>query len=188
MNINATLFAQAAVFAIFIWISVKFIWPHMLNIIETRQKTIADGLAAAEQGKATTSLVRGADEVRRIAKQTARAMAEQADAVSSCATNAARQSASLESVARATAEQSTSSAKVAQSVVDARGRVKEIAAGAAQQAKGAQLITSDAGEVAAQAVKLRRSSEGHADAMAAVVSAIAELETGERPAPAAGQE
>jgi F-type H+-transporting ATPase subunit b len=53
MNINATLFAQAAVFAIFIWISVKFIWPHMLNIIETRQKTIADGLAAAEQGKRT---------------------------------------------------------------------------------------------------------------------------------------
>jgi F-type H+-transporting ATPase subunit b len=51
MNINATLFAQAAVFAIFIWISVKFIWPHMLHIIETRQKTIADGLAAAEQGK-----------------------------------------------------------------------------------------------------------------------------------------
>ena len=50
MNINATLFAQAAVFALFIWITVKFIWPHMLNIIETRQKTIADGLAAAEQG------------------------------------------------------------------------------------------------------------------------------------------
>jgi F-type H+-transporting ATPase subunit b len=51
MNINATLFAQAAVFALFIWITVKFIWPHMLNIIETRQKTIADGLAAAEEGR-----------------------------------------------------------------------------------------------------------------------------------------
>jgi F-type H+-transporting ATPase subunit b len=51
MNLNATLFAQAAVFALFIWIAVKFIWPYMLNIIETRQKTIADGLAAAEQGR-----------------------------------------------------------------------------------------------------------------------------------------
>src|SRR5258708_12111013 len=51
MNINATLFAQAAVFALFIWVTVKFIWPHMLHIIETRQKTIADGLAAAEQGR-----------------------------------------------------------------------------------------------------------------------------------------
>jgi len=30
---------------------VKFIWPYMLRAIETRQKTVADGLAAAEQGR-----------------------------------------------------------------------------------------------------------------------------------------
>jgi hypothetical protein len=77
---------------------------------------------------------------------------------------------------------------VAQAVVGARGRAKEIAASAAQQAKGAALITGDAGEVAAQAGKLRRSSEGHADALAAVASALAELETGDRPAPAVEQE
>jgi F-type H+-transporting ATPase subunit b len=51
MNINLTLFAQAIVFAAFIWFTVKLIWPHMLRAIEQRQKTIADGLAAAEQGK-----------------------------------------------------------------------------------------------------------------------------------------
>jgi F-type H+-transporting ATPase subunit b len=51
MNINLTLFAQAAVFAAFIWFTVKFVWPPMLRAIEARQKTIADGLAAAEQGK-----------------------------------------------------------------------------------------------------------------------------------------
>src|ERR1041384_5699978 len=51
MNITATLFAQAAVFALFIAFTVKFIWPPMLRAIEARQKTIADGLAAAEQGK-----------------------------------------------------------------------------------------------------------------------------------------
>src|SRR5258705_9068298 len=51
MNINLTLFAQAVSFTAFIWFTVKFIWPHMLRAIETRQKTIADGLAAAEQGK-----------------------------------------------------------------------------------------------------------------------------------------
>ena len=51
MNITATLFAQAAVFALFIAFTVKFIWPYMLRAIEARQKTIADGLAAAEQGK-----------------------------------------------------------------------------------------------------------------------------------------
>ena len=51
MNINLTLFAQAIVFAAFIWFTAKFVWPYMLRAIETRQKTIADGLAAAEQGR-----------------------------------------------------------------------------------------------------------------------------------------
>jgi F-type H+-transporting ATPase subunit b len=51
MNLNLTLFAQAIVFAAFIWFTVKFIWPYMLRAIESRQKTIADGLAAAEEGR-----------------------------------------------------------------------------------------------------------------------------------------
>ena len=51
MNINFTLIAQAIVFAAFIWFTVKFVWPPMLRAIEARQKQIADGLAAAEQGK-----------------------------------------------------------------------------------------------------------------------------------------
>lgn len=51
MNINLTLVAQAVSFAIFIWFTVKFVWPPMLRAIEQRQKQIADGLAAAEQGR-----------------------------------------------------------------------------------------------------------------------------------------
>ena len=51
MNLNFTLVAQAIVFASFIWFTVKFVWPPLLRAIEARQKQIADGLAAAEQGK-----------------------------------------------------------------------------------------------------------------------------------------
>lgn len=51
MNINLTLLAQAVSFAILIWFTVKFVWPPLLTAVETRQKTIADGLAAAERGK-----------------------------------------------------------------------------------------------------------------------------------------
>jgi F-type H+-transporting ATPase subunit b len=51
MNLNFTLVAQALVFASFIWFTAKFVWPHMSRAIETRQKTIADGLAAADQGR-----------------------------------------------------------------------------------------------------------------------------------------
>ena len=51
MNINFTLIAQAIAFAVLIWFTVKFVWPPLLNAIETRQKEIADGLAAAQEGK-----------------------------------------------------------------------------------------------------------------------------------------
>jgi F-type H+-transporting ATPase subunit b len=51
MNFNFTLIAQALVFAAFIAFTIKFIWPPLLRAIETRQKTIADGLAAGEQGR-----------------------------------------------------------------------------------------------------------------------------------------
>lgn len=50
MNINFSLIAQAITFALFILFTIKIIWPYMLRAIETRQKTIADGLAAAERG------------------------------------------------------------------------------------------------------------------------------------------
>ena len=51
MNINVTMFAQAVVFAAFIWFTIRFIWPPLLAAIEARQKSIADGLAAADQGR-----------------------------------------------------------------------------------------------------------------------------------------
>ena len=51
MNFNLTLIAQAAAFALFIWFTVKFVWPPLMRAIEARQKQIADGLAAGERGK-----------------------------------------------------------------------------------------------------------------------------------------
>ena len=51
MDINLTLFMQAAAFAAFIWFTARFVWPPLMRAIETRQKQIADGLAAGEQGR-----------------------------------------------------------------------------------------------------------------------------------------
>lgn len=51
MNINFTLVAQAIAFAVLIWFTVKFVWPPLLKAIETRLKEIADGLAAAQEGR-----------------------------------------------------------------------------------------------------------------------------------------
>jgi len=51
MNINLSLFTQAAAFALFIWFTVRFVWPPLVRAIENRQKQIADGLAAGEEGR-----------------------------------------------------------------------------------------------------------------------------------------
>ena len=66
MNINLTLIVQAVTFALFIWFTVKVVWPYMVRAIEARQKTIADGLAAAEEGKRSLELAsqRSDEEIR----------------------------------------------------------------------------------------------------------------------------
>jgi len=51
MNFNLTLFIQAGAFLAFICFCARFIWPPLMRAIETRQKQIADGLAAGEQGR-----------------------------------------------------------------------------------------------------------------------------------------
>jgi F-type H+-transporting ATPase subunit b len=51
VNINLTLFGQAITFGIFIWFTMKFVWPPIMQAISERQQKIADGLAAAQQGQ-----------------------------------------------------------------------------------------------------------------------------------------
>ncbi len=72
MNINLTLIAQALSFAILIWFTVRFVWPPLLNAIESRQKTIADGLANAERAKHDLELAsKRSAEILREAKEKA---------------------------------------------------------------------------------------------------------------------
>ena len=52
MNLNATIFFQMIVFFVLGWVTMKFIWPPLTKAIDERRQKIADGLAAAEKGKA----------------------------------------------------------------------------------------------------------------------------------------
>jgi len=51
VNINATLIGQAIWFGLFIWITMKFVWPPLQKAMADRQAQIAEGLSAAERGK-----------------------------------------------------------------------------------------------------------------------------------------
>ena len=80
MNINFTLISQAIAFSIFIWFTVKFVWPPLLRAIEERQKTIADGLAAGERGRHELELAsQRSSDVLKEAKQRASEIILQAE-------------------------------------------------------------------------------------------------------------
>lgn len=51
MNLNQTMWYQAGVFFILALFTMKFVWPPLIAAIDARMKKIADGLAAADQGK-----------------------------------------------------------------------------------------------------------------------------------------
>src|ERR1700693_2189723 len=51
MDLAITLVIQGGVFFLVAWGVMKFIWPSIIEIIEARQKKIADGLAAATKGE-----------------------------------------------------------------------------------------------------------------------------------------
>jgi len=52
VNLNATLIAQFVVFFILAGFTMKFVWPPLIKALDERAKKIADGLAAADRGKA----------------------------------------------------------------------------------------------------------------------------------------
>jgi F-type H+-transporting ATPase subunit b len=56
VNINATLFLQAIVFAILVWFTMRFIWPPITKALDERAAKIAAGLAAADKAKSELAL------------------------------------------------------------------------------------------------------------------------------------
>jgi F-type H+-transporting ATPase subunit b len=55
VNINATLFLQAIVFAILVWFTMKYVWPPITKALDERAEKIAAGLAAADKAKSELS-------------------------------------------------------------------------------------------------------------------------------------
>ncbi len=49
MNFNATFIGQIIVFAIFVFLCAKYIWPPIMAAMSERQKKIAEGLDAASR-------------------------------------------------------------------------------------------------------------------------------------------
>jgi F-type H+-transporting ATPase subunit b len=50
VDLNATIIGQTIAMIVFVWFCMKFVWPLIIDMIEERQTSIADGLAAADKG------------------------------------------------------------------------------------------------------------------------------------------
>ena len=134
MNINATLFLQAIVFAVLVWFTMRFVWPPITKAIDERTQKIADGLSAAERARLElTQANRRVEEqlaaarddaAKRLAdaERLAQSMIEDAKA------RAAEEGAKIVAAARAEAQQEVVKAREV-----LRGQVAELAVRGAEQ-------------------------------------------------------
>lgn len=75
-----TLVAQAVTFFIFVYVTMKFVWPPIMQAMTERQEKIADGLAAAERGKGElTAASARVEDLLRDARGQAQEIVEQAN-------------------------------------------------------------------------------------------------------------
>jgi F-type H+-transporting ATPase subunit b len=134
VNINATLLVQAIVFAIFVWFTMRFIWPPITKALDERATKIADGLAAADRARSELAsankrveeqLAATRDEAsRRLADAERQAQQMIEDAKARAATEAAR----IVAAAHAEAEQESLRARDV-----LRGEVAALAVKGAEQ-------------------------------------------------------
>ena len=80
MNLNLTLLGQMITFAIFVWFTMKYVWPPMMKALAERQKKIAEGIAAAEQSERSLELAeRKAQDMLRESRENASHIIEAAN-------------------------------------------------------------------------------------------------------------
>ena len=97
MNLNLTLVIQMVVFLALVWFTMSLVWPIILGAMNEREKKIASGLAAAEQGQKDLSEAKArADEVIKEARARAMTIESQAQARANQIIEEARKAAGLE--------------------------------------------------------------------------------------------
>jgi F-type H+-transporting ATPase subunit b len=134
VNINLTLFGQTIAFAIFVWFTVKYVWPPLTQAMQERQKKIAEGLDAAGRAQRDLGLAQEkATQTLRETKEQATQIIEKANKSANLIVEEAKQQARSEgerliAAAKAEIEQEINRAKD-----ELRARVATLAIKGAEQ-------------------------------------------------------
>ncbi|MBV1774623.1 F0F1 ATP synthase subunit B [Burkholderiaceae bacterium DAT-1] len=128
MDINASLFGQALVFAILVLFVMKFVWPPLIQTLDERASRIAAGLTAADRAKHDLELAekRAAEELRAAKAQAAEIIA-QADKRAAQIIDEAKDAARVEGERLIAGARSEVDQQVHQAREELRIRVSELA-------------------------------------------------------------
>ena len=140
MNINLTLVVQMVVFATLILITMKWIWPPILKAMDERQRKIAQGLAAAEEGEKELSEARDkADAIIREARERANQIIDHAQHRANEVVEQAKGAASSEGARIVAAAQQQIELDTTRAKESLRREVAGIAVGAASKLLGREI-------------------------------------------------
>ena len=140
MNINLTLVVQMVVFATLVWGTMKWIWPVILAAMDERQRKIAQGLAAAEEGEKELSQARDkADAIVREARERANQIIDHAQHRANEVIEQAKGTASSESARIVAAAQQQIELDTTRAKESLRREVAGIAVGAASKLLGREI-------------------------------------------------
>ena len=134
MNLNATLFVQFVVFFIFVGVTMKFVWPPVMKALDERAQRIANGLAAADRGKAEMAAAE-----KRIAAELASTREESAKRIADAEKRAqaiieeAKQTAAVEAARIVEAAKADAEQQVTRAREELRGQVAGLAVKGAEQ-------------------------------------------------------
>ena len=140
MDFNLTLIGQSIAMIVFVWFCMKYVWPFIMGAIEQRQTEIADGLAAAEQGKnsLTTAKVE-VDKIVAAARDQARGIVEQANTRATGIVEQAKADGEAARKAQVEAGRAEIGVEINRAREELRGQVARIAVAGAEKVLGREI-------------------------------------------------
>ena len=140
MNINLTLIVQMIVFILLIWFTMKVVWPMILGPMNERERRIAHGLAAAEEGEKELAAARDrADAIVREARERANQIIDHAQLRANELVEQAKSAAGSEGARLIAAAQQQIELETTHARESLRREVAGIAVGAAAKLLGREI-------------------------------------------------
>ena len=141
MAVNiGTLLGQAIAMFVFVWFCMKYIWPVIMNAIEQRQTEIANGLAAAEQGKSSLATAKvEVDKILAAARDQARGIIDQANMRATGIVEQAKADGEAARKAQVEAARAEIDVEINRAREELRGQVARIAVAGAEKVLGREI-------------------------------------------------